>query len=107
MNNQGFSKCIFCCFTKVLYCYVYIYYYYVHVSIYVLTYRIVESKNPGFKEGDYVVANFGWRTHTVSNGEGVYKLDQKMFTELKLSTALGVLGMPGYVTIIIARRHHK
>ena len=24
-----------------------------------ITYRIVESKNPGFKEGDCVVANFG------------------------------------------------
>ena len=60
-----------------------------------ITYRIVESKNPGFKEGDYVVANFGWRTHTISNGENVYKLDQNMYTDQKLSTALGVLGMPG------------
>ena len=63
----------------------------------IITYRIVESKNAGFKEGDYVVANFGWRTHTISNGENVYKLDRNMFTEQKLSAALGVLGMPGYV----------
>ena len=60
-------------------------------------YRIVESKNSQFKEGDHVIANFGWRTHTVSNGENVYKLDRKMFTDEKLSAALGVLGMTGYV----------
>ena len=58
-------------------------------------YRVVESKNAHFKEGDHVVANFGWRTYTISNGENVYKLDQTMFTDAKLSTALGVLGMPG------------
>ena len=40
-----------------------------------ITHRIVESKNPGFKESNCVVANFGWRTHTISNGENVYKLD--------------------------------
>lgn len=57
--------------------------------------QIVESKNPGFKEGDYVIASFGWRTHTISNGDQVHKLDRKMFTDQKLSTALGVLGMPG------------
>jgi len=64
-------------------------------------FRIVESKNPNFKEGDYVIANFGWRTHTISNGDKVYKLDQKIFTDQKLSAALGVLGMPGYVVLII------
>ena len=64
---------------------------------YYVTYRIVESKNPKFKEGDHVIATFGWRTYTISNGENVYKLDPKIYTAQKLSTALGVLGMPGYV----------
>ena len=67
---------------------------YVHVI-----YRIVESKNPKFKEGDHITGNFGWRTHTISNGENVYKLDPNMYTDQKLSTALGVLGMPGYVKL--------
>ena len=75
-----------------------------------ITYRIVESKNPGFKEGDCVVANFGWRTHTISNGENVYKLDRNMYTDQKLSTTLGVLGMPGYLypchTCITVYYHH-
>ena len=66
-----------------------------------LTYRIIESKNAGFQEGDYVIANFGWRTHTISNGENVRKLDRNIFTDQKLSTALGVLGMPGYVLLCI------
>jgi len=64
-------------------------------------FRIVESKNLKFKEGDYVVANFGWRTHTILNGDQVYKLDWKMLTDQKLSTALGVLGMPGYVVLLV------
>ena len=74
--------------------------------MHVYNHRIVESKNAGFKEGDYVVANFGWRTHTISNGENVYKLDRNIFTEQKLSTALGVLGMPGYVYIASYRMLH-
>ena len=73
--------------------------------MHVYNHRIVESKNAGFKEGDYVVANFGWRTHTISNGENVYKLDKNMFTEQKLSTALGVLGMPGYVASYVLHLH--
>ena len=73
--------------------------------MHVYNHRIVESKNAEFKEGDYVVANFGWRTHTISNGENVYKLDKNMFTEQKLSTALGVLGMPGYVASYVLHLH--
>jgi len=42
-----------------------------------------------------VVGMFGWRTKTIYKGEMVYKLDRNLYTDEKLSVALGVLGMPG------------
>lgn len=59
--------------------------------------RVVESKNSEFKVGDYVVGAFGWRTLTISNGKQVSKLNRALYTDQKLSTAVGILGMPGYV----------
>jgi NADPH:quinone reductase len=53
--------------------------------------RVLASKNPKFSEGDFVEGMFGWQTHPVSPGKGVRKLD----TSVPISTALGVLGMPG------------
>ena len=61
--------------------------------------RVVESKNSSFQVGDYVVAGFGWRNKTISNGKQVRKLDREMFTDQKLSAAVGILGMPGYVKL--------
>jgi len=53
--------------------------------------RVVATKNPKFAEGDFVEGIFGWQTHAVSEGKGVRKLDPTV----PISTALGVLGMPG------------
>ena len=61
------------------------------------------SKNAEYSVGDLVIGNFGWTTHTNSNGtqqvgtssRRVLKLDPAIYTSP--STALGVLGMPGYV----------
>ncbi|XP_065910747.1 prostaglandin reductase 1-like [Dysidea avara] len=57
--------------------------------------KVIESKNGNFKVGDYVAGMFGWRTKTISNGDRVRKLDRSIYTDDKLSTALGILGMPG------------
>lgn len=62
------------------------------------SFRITESKNPKFPVGKYVVGQFGWRTHTVTDGlmgsrMEVYLLPD--FGDLPLSLALGILGMPG------------
>ena len=65
--------------------------------------RVVESKNSSFQVGDYVVAGFGWRNMTISSGKQTIKLDRNMFTDQKLSTAVGILGMPGYVTYFTAK----
>ena len=57
--------------------------------------RVTESKNEKFAVGDYVVGHFGWRTKTISKGEQLFKLDRNLYTDKKLSSAIGILGMPG------------
>jgi NADPH-dependent curcumin reductase len=54
--------------------------------------EVVASNNDRFKPGDVVLGHFGWQSHAVSNGKGLRKLDPAL---VPVSTALGVLGMPG------------
>jgi NADPH-dependent curcumin reductase CurA len=54
--------------------------------------QVVESKHPDFRAGEYVAVRGGWQQYSVSNGAGVRRLDPAV---APLSTALGVLGMPG------------
>lgn len=55
--------------------------------------RVVESRHPDFEKDDWVLSGNGWQDYTVSNGEGLLKLDRQMKHP---SHALGVLGMPGF-----------
>jgi hypothetical protein len=54
--------------------------------------RVAVSRHPGFEEGEWVLHGLGWREWALSDGSGVRKLDP---TVAPVSTALGVLGMPG------------
>jgi leukotriene B4 12-hydroxydehydrogenase/15-oxo-prostaglandin 13-reductase len=54
--------------------------------------QVVESRHPGFRAGEVVQGFFGWQEYAVSNGAGVRKVAPKL---APVSTALGVLGMPG------------
>jgi NADPH-dependent curcumin reductase CurA len=54
--------------------------------------QVVESRHPQYAAGDYVAVRNGWQQYGVSNGQGARKLDP---AAAPLSTALGVLGMPG------------
>ena len=54
--------------------------------------EVVASNNPGFAKGDIVLARAGWQTHALSNGKGLTKIDPNI---APISTAIGVLGMPG------------
>ncbi len=54
--------------------------------------QVMESRNPEFRTGEYVAVRNGWQQYALSSGQGVRKLDP---AGAALSTALGVLGMPG------------
>src|SRR5262245_18373567 len=54
--------------------------------------EVVESRHAGFKPGDIVLGYAGWQDYAVANGTGLRKLDP---SRAPISTALGILGMPG------------
>src|SRR5262245_23978462 len=54
--------------------------------------EVVASNNEKFKKGAIVLSRAGWQTHVLSDGSGLRKLDPKL---APVSTAPGVLGMPG------------
>jgi NADPH-dependent curcumin reductase CurA len=57
------------------------------------TVSVVETSNhPDFAVGDILVGRTGWQDYAVSDGTGVSKVDPSI---APISTALGVLGMPG------------
>ena len=53
---------------------------------------VIASKNAAFAVGDTVACSPGTQEYCVSDGQGLQKLDPAM---APLSTALGILGMPG------------
>src|SRR5258707_2560816 len=54
--------------------------------------EVIASNNPAFAKGDIVLPRAGWQTHAISAGKGLTKIDPKI---APISTAVGVLGMPG------------
>jgi NADPH-dependent curcumin reductase len=54
--------------------------------------EVIASNNPGFVKGDIVLSRAGWQTHALSDGTGLRKIDPTLGP---VSTAVGVLGMPG------------
>jgi hypothetical protein len=59
--------------------------------------RIVASRHPGYAAGDVVLGYGGWQEYALSNGAGLRKLDP---AGAPVSTALGVLGMPGMTAYV-------
>jgi NADPH-dependent curcumin reductase CurA len=59
--------------------------------------QVVESQNPDFSIGDFVTGYDGWQAFGVSNGKELRKLDPKA---VPISTAIGVLGMPGMTAFV-------
>ena len=55
--------------------------------------RVVASRDPRLAEGDWVVSQLGWREQGVVAGDRLRKIDAATAPP---STALGVLGMPGF-----------
>ncbi len=54
--------------------------------------EVVESKVDQLRAGDIVLSRSGWQEYAVADGEALQKIDP---TLAPISTALGVLGMPG------------
>jgi NADPH-dependent curcumin reductase CurA len=55
--------------------------------------RVVASRHDSVGEGDWVVHGLGWREWALSAAASVRKVDPSL---APISTALGVLGMPGF-----------
>ncbi|MHA6263768.1 NADP-dependent oxidoreductase [Arenibacterium sp. CAU 1754] len=55
--------------------------------------EVVASNSPAFKPGDYAFGMFGWATHGCLPANQLRKLDP---AHGSITTALGVLGMPGF-----------
>jgi hypothetical protein len=55
--------------------------------------KIVESRHNGFPVSEYVEGMLPWQEYSVSDGSGLRRIDSDL---APLSTALGVLGMPGF-----------
>jgi NADPH-dependent curcumin reductase CurA len=53
---------------------------------------VLASRLAGFAAGDIVVGYTGWQEYAHSNGQGLRKVDPAV---APISTALGILGMPG------------
>ena len=54
--------------------------------------EVIESNHPDFPAGSFVNGPFGWQSHAISDGAMVRRLDPAI---APISTAVGVLGMPG------------
>jgi NADPH-dependent curcumin reductase CurA len=54
--------------------------------------EVVRSNLPLHRVGDFVLAGTGWQDYTLSDGQGLQKVDASLGP---ISYALGVLGMPG------------
>jgi NADPH-dependent curcumin reductase len=59
--------------------------------------EIVASRHDGYSPGEIVVGHGGWQEYALSNGTGLRKLDPAM---APISTAVGVLGMPGMTAYV-------
>lgn len=59
--------------------------------------EVVESRHPDFPVGTHVLGRLGWCTHAVSDGVGLTRLDARFDP---VTTALGVMGMPGFTAYV-------
>ncbi len=59
--------------------------------------QVAYSRDPAFREGDFVFGGNGWQLYSAVPGRSLLNLDP---VEAPLSTALGVLGMPGLTAYV-------
>lgn len=59
--------------------------------------QVVESNLDGYAPGEFVATSNGWQEYALTDGAGVRRLDPNL---APISTALGVLGMPGLTAYV-------
>jgi NADPH-dependent curcumin reductase CurA len=59
--------------------------------------EVLSSNVEGFAPRDLVFGYTGWQSHAIDNGKGLRKLDPEA---APISTALGILGMPGHTAYV-------
>jgi hypothetical protein len=59
--------------------------------------QVARSNHPDFRAGDYAFGGYGWQLYSAVSGDTLLKLDP---AEAPISTALGILGMPGMTAYI-------
>ncbi|HYU11115.1 MAG TPA: NADP-dependent oxidoreductase [Stellaceae bacterium] len=59
--------------------------------------QVGRSNHPDFREGDFASGGYAWQLYSAVPGSGLLKLDP---AEAPISTALGVLGMPGMTAYV-------
>lgn len=59
--------------------------------------QVAASRNGKFAEGDWVSGMLGWESHSLSNGDGLQKVNPAL---APLSYHLGILGMPGMTAYV-------
>ncbi|XP_062984604.1 prostaglandin reductase 1 [Elgaria multicarinata webbii] len=57
--------------------------------------KVLESKDPTYRVGEFVISQSGWTTHAVSKGKDLSLLPSSWPGNLSRSLALGTIGMPG------------
>ncbi|MBB3019871.1 hypothetical protein FHR70_002936 [Microvirga lupini] len=55
--------------------------------------EVLESRHPDYKPRDMVLSHSGWQSHAVADAKALRKLNPD---QAPVTTALGVLGMPGF-----------
>jgi NADPH-dependent curcumin reductase CurA len=59
--------------------------------------KVLESRNPNFNEGDYVLGNLGWREFWKSSGKGVVRIHAENAPVQAYLSVLGMTGMTAWV----------
>ena len=65
--------------------------------------EVIASHHPDFAVGDIVDERLGWQEYAVTRGRGARKIDPSL---APISTAVGVLGMPGMTAYFGTRGGH-
>ncbi|MBZ0129748.1 MAG: NADP-dependent oxidoreductase [Rhodobacteraceae bacterium] len=66
--------------------------------------EVIASDHPKWQVGDIVEGRFGWQSHAISDGAMLRRLDP---AQAPVSTALGVLGMPGITAYVGLNDHGR